>query len=82
MSTMAIAPGAPTAAGAGAAPAAAAAPVYRGSIDCLRQTVRAEGFMALYKGFIPALARLGPWGLVFFLVYEPLTKKVLGKSQI
>jgi solute carrier family 25 carnitine/acylcarnitine transporter 20/29 len=30
---------------------------YRGFADCLRQTVREEGWGALYKGFAPCLAR-------------------------
>ena len=28
------------------------------------QTVRTEGFMALYKGFIPIWVRLGPWNII------------------
>jgi len=35
--------------------------MYKNSIDCLRQTVKAEGFFALYKGFLPVWLRLGPW---------------------
>ena len=41
-----------------------------GPIDCAVKTVRAEGPLALYKGFVPAYARLGPWQLVFFLTFE------------
>lgn len=33
--------------------------VYKGSLDCLIQTVKNEGIMALYKGFIPAWIRMG-----------------------
>jgi len=44
--------------------------IYRSSIDCCIKTVRAEGFMALYKGFFPAFGRMGPWNIIFFLVYE------------
>jgi hypothetical protein len=32
--------------------------VYKGSIDCLRHTVRTEGFFALYKGFVPIYVRM------------------------
>ncbi|PRP79358.1 mitochondrial substrate carrier family protein ucpB-like, partial [Planoprotostelium fungivorum] len=35
-------------------------PVYTGVVDCLTKTIRSEGFLALYKGFIPNYARLGP----------------------
>uniref|UniRef100_A0A7S0UVX9 Mitochondrial uncoupling protein 4 n=1 Tax=Polytomella parva TaxID=51329 RepID=A0A7S0UVX9_9CHLO len=43
---------------------------YSGSLDCLQKTVRNEGFGALYKGFFPTWARLGPWQLVFWTTYE------------
>lgn len=48
--------------------------VYSGAIDCFIKTVKNEGFMALYKGFIPSYVRLGPWNIVFFLTYEELKK--------
>ena len=32
--------------------------LYKNSIDCLTQTVRHEGVMALYKGFVPTYCRL------------------------
>ncbi|XP_062521323.1 kidney mitochondrial carrier protein 1-like isoform X2 [Corticium candelabrum] len=44
--------------------------VYKGSVDCARQTIKTEGFMALYKGFIPLYFRLGPWNIIFFVVFE------------
>ncbi|XP_014678335.1 PREDICTED: kidney mitochondrial carrier protein 1-like [Priapulus caudatus] len=46
--------------------------IYTGSLDCAIQTVRTEGVMALYKGFIPSWMRLGPWNVIFFLTYEQL----------
>lgn len=46
------------------------APLYRSSLDCLVKSVRAEGLAALYKGFLPTWARLGPWQLVFWTSYE------------
>lgn len=48
--------------------------IYKGSIDCGIQTVRNEGFSALYKGFIPAWLRMGPWNIIFFITYEQLKK--------
>lgn len=38
--------------------------IYTSSVDCLTQTVRNEGLMALYKGFIPNWFRLGPWNVI------------------
>lgn len=46
--------------------------LYKGSIDCGIQTVRNEGFSALYKGFVPTWVRMGPWNIIFFITYEQL----------
>lgn len=48
--------------------------IYNGSIDCAIQTVKHEGFRALYKGFIPTYLRMGPWNIIFFITYEQLKK--------
>ncbi|GFQ02564.1 mitochondrial uncoupling protein 3 [Phtheirospermum japonicum] len=45
---------------------------YRNSYDCLVKTVRIEGLRALWKGFFPTWARLGPWQFVFWASYEKL----------
>lgn len=55
-------------------PAAPTAKIYAGTVDCLLRTVRTEGCMALYKGFIPAWLRMGPWNIIFFVTYEQLKK--------
>lgn len=36
-------------------------PPYGGALDCAIKTVRTEGLMALYKGFIPTIFRQGPF---------------------
>lgn len=48
--------------------------IYTSSIQCALVTVRSEGVQALYKGFVPAFLRMGPWNIIFFLVYEQLKK--------
>ncbi|XP_069105093.1 kidney mitochondrial carrier protein 1-like [Argopecten irradians] len=48
--------------------------IYTSSVDCLTQTVRNEGLMALYKGFIPNWFRLGPWNVIFFISFEQMRK--------
>ncbi|XP_017850873.1 mitochondrial uncoupling protein 4 isoform X2 [Drosophila busckii] len=53
--------------------------LYRGSIDCLRQTVGKEGFVALYKGFLPCWIRMAPWSLTFWLSFEQI-RKMIGAS--
>ncbi|KAK4765588.1 hypothetical protein SAY86_026678 [Trapa natans] len=46
--------------------------MYSSSYDCLMKTVRIEGLRALWKGFLPTWARLGPWQFVFWVSYERL----------
>ena len=46
--------------------------IYRSSFQCGYSTIRNEGFIALYRGFIPAFMRMGPWNIIFFLTYEQL----------
>lgn len=54
---------------------AAAPAIYTSSLHCLLQTYRTEGFLALYKGFIPNWVRLGPWNIIFFITFEQLKLK-------
>ncbi|CAE7494806.1 PUMP1 [Symbiodinium sp. KB8] len=54
--------------------------LYKGMIDCASKTVRGEGLMALYAGFLPAYTRLAPWQVVFFLCFETANKAVFGKA--
>ena len=52
---------------------------YKGSFDCFKSAVANEGVMSLYKGFFPTWARMAPWSLTFWLVYEQL--RVLASSS-
>jgi dicarboxylate transporter 10 len=45
---------------------------YRGSLHCLRETIRAEGMLSLYKGFIPSFTRLAPQTILTFIFLEQL----------
>ncbi|KAM4787048.1 mitochondrial uncoupling protein 4 isoform 2-T2 [Cyanocitta cristata] len=54
--------------------------LYKSSMDCLIQTVQGEGFLSLYKGFIPTWMRMAPWSLVFWLTYEQI-RKMCGVSS-
>ena len=49
-------------------------PLYSGPIDCVAKTVRAEGIGGLYKGFVPAYARLAPHRVVHFVCLEQLNR--------
>ena len=50
----------------------AKASVYTGMADCLVKTVKNEGVAALWKGFLPCWARLGPWQFTFWVTYEQI----------
>ena len=45
---------------------------YSGSLDCLVKSVKTEGVMALYKGFIPCWMRMAPWSMTFWLSFEKM----------
>ncbi|KAK2374187.1 mitochondrial uncoupling protein [Trifolium repens] len=49
-------------------------PPYAGALDCAMKTVRAEGPLALYKGFIPTISRQGPFTVVLFVTLEQVRK--------
>ncbi|XP_061353478.1 mitochondrial uncoupling protein 5-like [Gastrolobium bilobum] len=51
-----------------------AEPPYAGALDCALKTVRAEGPMALYKGFVPTISRQGPFTVVLFVTLEQVRK--------
>lgn len=53
---------------------------YRNSFDCLVKTVKVEGLGALWKGFFPTWARLGPWQFVFWISYEKF-RRISGLSS-
>ena len=47
---------------------------YRGALDCTVKTVRAEGPLALYKGFVLTVTRQGPFAIVMFVSLEQIKK--------
>lgn len=49
-------------------------PPYSGAMDCLLKTVRSEGPMALYKGFVPTISRQGPFTTVLLVTLEQVRK--------
>ena len=47
---------------------------YRNMMDCFSKTYRAEGALALWKGFWPNYARIGPRVVIIFVVLEQLRR--------
>ncbi|XP_037301685.1 mitochondrial uncoupling protein 4-like, partial [Manduca sexta] len=54
--------------------------LYRGMIDCLQQSVKNEGVLSLYKGFLPLWMRLGPWALINWIAFENIMLAIGGKT--
>ncbi len=50
--------------------------MYSGPIDCLLQTLRAEGLKGLFKGLVPTFARLAPHTMVLWVVQEAVLRKL------
>lgn len=48
-------------------------PEFKGAIDVLVKVVRNEGLFALWKGFFPYYARLGPHTVLTFVFLEQMT---------
>ena len=53
---------------------------YRGTLHCLADAVRSEGFLSLWKGFAPYYMRVFPWQFAFFVSYEGLCKLIIGET--
>ncbi|KAJ2782014.1 Mitochondrial carrier protein ymc2 [Coemansia javaensis] len=57
--------------------AGAAAPQYRGPLDCIRQIYRAHGLRGIYRGQAPTVLReLNGYGM-YFLAYEALVQRTV-----
>ena len=46
--------------------------LYNGFVDCFAQTVRNDGIMSLWRGFIPIWARFAPTATIQLLTIEAL----------
>lgn len=55
--------------------------MYRSTLDCLAQTVRTEGVLALYKGWTPYVSRVMPHVLTMFVVYEKVLQVCAVRAQ-
>jgi len=53
---------------------------YTSMSTCFMETVKKEGFFAMWKGFFPNWVRLAPWQLIFWVTYE-FCRKTAGVPQ-
>ncbi|KAK0577910.1 hypothetical protein LWI29_002133 [Acer saccharum] len=54
--------------------------VYKSTLDCFIKTLKKEGPLAFYKGFLPNFGRLGSWNVIMFLTLEQ-AKKIVRELQ-
>ncbi len=54
--------------------------LYKGIFDCLAKTVKTEGILAIYKGFLPHLARILPHTILTLSLAEQ-TNKLMRKFE-
>lgn len=54
--------------------------LYKGVFDCLAKTVKTEGLFAIYKGFLPHLARILPHTILTLSLAEQ-TNKLIRKAE-
>ncbi|TVY46466.1 Mitochondrial oxaloacetate transport protein [Lachnellula occidentalis] len=54
--------------------------LYKGVLDCLAKTVKTEGVLAIYKGFLPHLARILPHTVLTLSLAEQ-TNKLMRKFE-
>lgn len=54
--------------------------LYKGVWDCFSKTVRTEGIFAIYKGFLPHLARILPHTMLT-LTFAEQTSKLMKKFE-
>lgn len=48
-------------------------PQYKGTFDVLAKVIKNEGFLSLWRGFLPYYARLGPHTVLTFIILEQLS---------
>ncbi|KAL3027680.1 hypothetical protein AAZX31_03G068400 [Glycine max] len=49
---------------------------YKNTLDCFIKTLKNDGPLAFYKGFLPNFGRLGSWNVIMFLTLEQTKKFV------
>ena len=53
-----------------------------GVVNCARNTIKTEGMLSLWKGYMPATIKLAPHTVISFLILDNLSKLLLGKEAL
>ena len=49
---------------------------YSSTLDCIREILRTEGVLALWRGALPSYFRYGPHFVITFPLYEALRREL------
>lgn len=55
---------------------------YKGVVNCFSRTLKEEGPLAFYKGFIPNVTRIGSWACICFVSMEQIKLLLIGPKEI
>lgn len=55
---------------------------YKGITDCLLKSIRREGFIRLWAGFLPVAANLGPHSIISLLASEFIRKSMVSQRLL
>jgi len=56
--------------------------MYSSMVDCFVKSIRNEGLMVMYAGFMPAFLKLAPYTVILLTLVDKLTKAVTGKDAL
>jgi len=55
-------------------------PIYKGIVHCYSETIKNEGFGALFKGVVPRMMIVSPLFAITVLVYEIFNRFIRDKK--
>jgi solute carrier family 25 oxoglutarate transporter 11 len=56
--------------------------MYSSLLDCFTKSVKAEGVLVLWAGFVPAFIKLAPYTVISLTLVDKLTKATTGKDAL
>ena len=57
-------------------------PMYDGMKDCFIKSIKADGPLVLWRGFVPAFVKLAPYSVISLTLLDKLTRAVTGKDAL
>lgn len=57
-------------------------PVYSDMVDCAKKSIKSEGVLVLWRGFVPAFTKLAPYTVISFVFLEKLSILWTGRAAL